>query len=257
MEGTRDVAQNVHVTFSQYAFHQPNYPGPATDYTRADSNNLTPLMHTEQATINNAFAHQKHYFQSMQNVECACFIVLDAGIDNAFKVSNNPAIVGWQAGMETGTILDRLSQIYGQPTPAALKLNNVLFRSPYSAADAPEVLFCCIKNCTKITILGNNPYTDCQLMNNAVRLFLTTGLYVRRFEEWDRLQAGAQTWIELRCLIQEAFQHRLNATASTASGHGYAPAQPYHLKMLLASLAKQRVMMRGPLPIHLQPKWLH
>jgi hypothetical protein len=36
-----------------------------------------------------------------------------------------------------------------------------------------------------------------------------------------------QTWIALRTFIQEAFQHRLNATAPTAGHHGYAPAQPY------------------------------
>jgi hypothetical protein len=124
-------------------------------------------------------------------------------------------------------ILDQLSQIYGQPTPAALELNDVAFWSQYSAANAPKVLFRRIENCAEIAILGNNPYTDCQLINNAIHLLLTTGLYIRPFEEWDRLLPVAQMWIELRCLIQEAFQRRLNATAPTAGHHGYAPAQPY------------------------------
>jgi hypothetical protein len=106
------------------------------------------------------------------------------------------------------------------------KLTTLLFRGPYSAANAPEVLFRRIKNCAEIAILGNNPYTDWQLINNAIRLLLTTSLYIRAFEEWDCLLPGAQTWIELRRLIQEAFQHCLNATAPTAGGHGYAPA--YH-----------------------------
>jgi hypothetical protein len=34
-------------------------------------------------------------------------------------------------------------------------------------------------------------------------------------------------WIALLTLIQEAFQHHLNATVSTAGHQGYAPAQPY------------------------------
>jgi hypothetical protein len=113
------------------AFGLPVDPGPAANYTRADPNDLTPLTHTEQATIDTAFAQQKHYFQSMQNTECACFTALDASIDDAFKVSNNPAIIGWHAGMLTRKILDQLSQIYSQPTPAALELNNVAFRSQY------------------------------------------------------------------------------------------------------------------------------
>jgi hypothetical protein len=153
--------------------------------------------------------------------------MLNASINDAFKVSNNPAIVGWHVGMVTHKILDQLSQIYGQPTPAAFQLNDVVFCSQYSAADAPKVLFRCIKMCTEIAILGNNPYTDCQLINNAICLLLTTGLYIRPFKEWDRLLPVAQTWIDLHRLIQEAFQCRLNATAPTVGHHGYAPAQPY------------------------------
>ncbi len=75
--------------------------------------------------------------------------------------------------------------------------------------------------------MGNNPYTDRQLITNAVCLLLTNGLYQQAFEEWDRLTAAQQTWIALLMLIQEVFQHRLNATVPTAGHHGYALAQPY------------------------------
>jgi hypothetical protein len=91
------------------AFCLPNNPGPAADYTRADPNNHTPLTRTEQDSIDAAFARQKHYFQSLQNIERACFTALDENIDNAFKVSNIPAIIGWHAGMATCEILDQLS----------------------------------------------------------------------------------------------------------------------------------------------------
>jgi hypothetical protein len=53
------------------------------------------------------------------------------------------------------------------------------------------------------------------------------GLYLQPFEDWDRLLPQAQTWLELRTMIQESFQRHLNATAPTAGQHGYAPAQPY------------------------------
>jgi hypothetical protein len=160
------------------------------------------LTRTEQASIDTAFAHKRHYYQLLINIERACFIALNANIDDAFKVSDIPTIMGWHAGMETQDILDQLSQTYGQPTSAALEINNVTFHGHYSAANAPEVLFQRIKNCAEIAILGNNPYTDWQLINNAIRLLLMTGLNIRAFEEWDRLLPGAQTWIELRRLIQ-------------------------------------------------------
>jgi hypothetical protein len=96
----------------------------------------------------------------MQNIERACFTMLDASINDAFKVSNNLTIIRWHAGMTVRKKLDQLSNIYGQPTPAAMELNDVAFRSQYSAANAPRVLFSCIKDCAEIAILGRNPYTE-------------------------------------------------------------------------------------------------
>jgi len=52
-------------------------------------------------------------------------------------------------------------------------------------------------------MLGDNPNTDRQ---PAVRLLLTTGLYIRAFEDWDLLAAVDQTWVELRRIIQDAFE---------------------------------------------------
>jgi hypothetical protein len=217
------MSHGMYALLTPTPFCRPNNPGPTTVYTRNDPANATPLMRTEQASIDTAFARERHYYQSLINIKRACFIALNANSDNVFKVSDIPTIVGWHAGMETQDILDQLPQTYGQPTPAALKINDVTFRGPYSAADAPEVLFWRIKNCAEIAILGNNLYTDWRLINNAIRLLLMTGLYIGAFEEWDCLLPGVQTWIELHRLIQEAFQRCFNATAPMAEGHGYAP----------------------------------
>jgi hypothetical protein len=53
---------------------------------------LTPLTRMEQATIATTFNCQKHYFLLMQNIKCAFFTALDASINKAFKVLNNPSI---------------------------------------------------------------------------------------------------------------------------------------------------------------------
>ncbi len=52
--------------------------------------NTMPLKHTEQALIDTLFTRQKNYFMLMQNIECVCFTVLDASINDALKVSNIP-----------------------------------------------------------------------------------------------------------------------------------------------------------------------
>ncbi len=147
----------------------------------------------EQAMIDTTFNCCKHYFLSMRNIERACFTALDLSINDAYKVSNNPNIQGWHTGMSMMFILNQLSNLYGQPTPAILETNDVVFCSPYLAVDAPKVLFCRIKECAKTALLGNNPYTDRQLLTNAICLLLTTGLYTRPFKDWDRLTCQTQT----------------------------------------------------------------
>ncbi len=95
------------------------------------------------------------------------------------------------------------------------------------AADPPEVLFRCIEECTETALLGKNPYTNKQLIMNAIRLLLSTGLYTRAFEDWDQLTDASKTWIELCRIIQDAFQRRLNASTPTSGHQGYAPALPF------------------------------
>ena len=99
--------------------------------------------------------------------------------------------------MTTVVILNQLSAVYGKPMSAALKANDTIFRNPYSAADAPETLFRCIEDCAEIATLGDNPYTPKQLVLTTVRHLLTTGIYIRAFEEWDLLDPADQTWIAL------------------------------------------------------------
>ena len=225
------MARELYGLITNIPFRLPTNPGAAAVYVRAVVSgqpvNNAPLSRTEQASIDTAFNRQKHYFLSMQNIERACFTALDSSINDAFKVSNDPTVQGWHAGMRVIDILDQLSLIYGQPTPAALEANDHIFRSPTSAADAPEVLFRRIEECAEKALLGQNPYTDKQLITNAIRLLLTTDLYIRAFEDWDQLTDPEKTWIRLRQLIQEAFQRRLNATAPTAGHQGYAPALPF------------------------------
>ena len=84
---------------------------------------------------------------------------------------------------------------------------------------------------------GKKPYTNKQLITNTIRLLLTTGLYIRAFEDWDQLAEPAKTWIKLRRMIQEAFQCRLNATAPTTGHQGYAPTLPFQQNALGALAA--------------------
>jgi hypothetical protein len=107
------------------AFRLPMDPDPNANYTWSvapgEVPDLTPVSRTMQATIDMQFARQKHYFLSLQNIEHVCFTALNTSINNGFKVSTDPAIQGWHAGMTVQEILDQLSSIYGLPMLAAME----------------------------------------------------------------------------------------------------------------------------------------
>jgi hypothetical protein len=81
----------------------------------------------EQATIDARFKHAKNYWELYQNIRCAVFNCLDDGVNDAFKVSNNPALAGWNPSMEPREIFDQNTATYGRPTPTALLQNEMLF----------------------------------------------------------------------------------------------------------------------------------
>lgn len=179
------------------------------------------IDHATQAKIDSRFNREQNYWLSYLNLRRAVCNLLDDNIDNAFKVSNYPTQVGWNLTMEVRKIFDQITSTYGQPTPAGLLQNDTLFRSVYSPQDAPEVLFRCIEDFQEVQILGEDPYTGQQLLNNAVHLLLQCGLYTRDFEDWDRKTASDKIWTNLKTFVQECYTRRLNATNITAGSQGY------------------------------------
>jgi hypothetical protein len=158
--------------------------------------------------------------------------MLDDNIDDVFKVSNSPRLCGWNQLMEIMEILDQITTTYGCPMPNALLQNNMLFRSAYSPADAPETLLRRIKDCQVVQLLGKYKYTPKQLLNNTICLLLQCGLYTRDFEKWDRKPKVDQVWTALKTFIQEVYTCHLNATNITAGQHGY-------VQNVYATLAKE------------------
>ena len=81
----------------------------------------------EQAPSDARFKRAKKYWESYQNIQRAVFNCLNNGVNDAFKVSNNLALAGWNPSMEPREMFDQITATYGQPTPAALLQNDTLF----------------------------------------------------------------------------------------------------------------------------------
>jgi hypothetical protein len=98
------------------------------------ANGTTVIPYTCEQTlrITAAFTRQKNYYDTVFNVYCVVYDMLDAHVDDAFKVAHptNPPTVGWNASMSLNEIFDQLMKTYGRPMPDAMRQNMMTFWPP-------------------------------------------------------------------------------------------------------------------------------
>jgi len=100
---------------------------PVLDAARFPTYQVQPtIARAVQATIDVQFKQAKNYYDSYLNIRRTVFNILDDNIDDVFKVSNDPALVGWNPSMEPREMFDQITATYGKPTPAALLQNDTL-----------------------------------------------------------------------------------------------------------------------------------
>jgi hypothetical protein len=54
-------------------------------------------------------------YSNYLNIRRPVFNILDVNIDDAFKVSNNPMLVGWNPSMESQEIIDQITALSANP----------------------------------------------------------------------------------------------------------------------------------------------
>jgi hypothetical protein len=124
-----------------------------------------------------------------------------------------------------------MEDAYGKTLAAVLFFNDTLFKSPFTATEAPESLFYRMEQCQEIMTLGNLPYTPAQVIANALRLLMASTIFPNQeIETWDAMMV--KMYPALKMFIHKAYTCRLNAMElrNTTSTTGYAPAQNmYHV----------------------------
>jgi hypothetical protein len=83
-------------------------------------------------------------------------------------MSNTPALMGWNSTMSIIDILNQLQDSYGKPAMMTLFQNNVMFRNPMASMDSPKMLFYRNEQCQEIQRIGKLPYSNEQIIANAV-----------------------------------------------------------------------------------------
>jgi hypothetical protein len=93
------MAPAVYALLEPNPFVVPGDPGPAPVYT--------PFATPAGIKMTNAaFKQDKKYFLMYKNINCACFRMLKDLVHNQYKVSNTPALNGWNATMSIQVILN-------------------------------------------------------------------------------------------------------------------------------------------------------
>jgi hypothetical protein len=120
-------------------------------------------------------------------------------------------------------IMTQLETSYGKPMPMALHNNDLLFCSPMTTTDVPEMLFYRIEQCQEIATLAGDPFTPMQIMNTAVGILMQVQvLPLKEFDTWE--QTAVKTYPDLKTFIHEAYTRHLQSLAiRTMTGQlGYA-----------------------------------
>ncbi len=205
-----------------YALHKPNpfqaptNPGHVVVYTQFG----TPPMIKMADAI---FTREQNEWIFSRNIQRACFCMLDELVSNQFKVSNVPTLTGWNASMSIMDMLDQLERTYGKPDAMTLFANDTLLWSAFSPNDVPKALFHRIEQCQEIAVLVRDPYSDVQVINNAVRLLMQASIFpMIEFNDWEAVTP--KTYPALKTFIAAVYIRRIlsQQLRNMAGQMGYA-----------------------------------
>ena len=99
---------------------------------------------------NAVFLRLQKEYQLYENIQRACFCMLNTNVADQFKLSNIPSLIGWNASMSINNILDHLDGTYKKPDMMTLLQNDTLFQSAFNPTDAPKSLFYRIEKCQEM-----------------------------------------------------------------------------------------------------------
>ena len=170
----------------------------------------------------------KNLYKTYTNIHRAVYKVLQASVLPQYQASATPGLTGWDASMTIIDIFAQLDATFGKPDEKVQLNNDNNFRAPLPPTETPETLFRQFKECQELQVLANNPYTETQLITNAVLALRKANIFpIKEFDDWEVVQP--KIWATMKTFFHEAFTQRLNAISMnpTSGQHGYTNPNPY------------------------------
>jgi hypothetical protein len=199
------------------------HPGPTAIYPQW-------AAPTNIKMIDATFIREKNYFLSYQNIEQVCFRMFDANIGAQYKVSNNPTLTVWNSTVFILDILTHLQDSYGKPMMMTLFQNGVTFWAAMAPTNSPEMLFYRIEQCQEIQRIRKLPYSNDQIIANAVRILIQSNIFpLKEFVAWEAI--ALKTYPALKTFMHKAYGRCLTAMVlcSTLGQNGYSNQTMYNV----------------------------
>ncbi len=136
--------------------------------------------------IDATFLHNKNYFLSYKNIFRMCFRMFYTNITKQFKVLNTPTLTGWNLRMSVNNILNQFQDLFSKPNMMTLFHNDTLFHSQMAPTNSPKMLFYQIEQCQEIQRIGKLPYSDEQIIANAIRICIQANIFpLKELDMWE------------------------------------------------------------------------
>ena len=205
------------------AFVPPTDPGQFASYPQY-------AFAPEMKMIDARFKLNKNMFKTYNNIKRALFFFLQKSVALQYQASTTPGLSGWDPSMTIHSILAQLNTTYGKPDAQTTEANDAMFRMLLQQGQTPEAVFLRIEECQEVAILAANPYTDVQLVNQAVLILRKSNIFpVKDFDDWE--SKPLKTWALMKVFFQEAYTKRLNAISlsHTAGQQGYTNRNQFEI----------------------------
>ena len=169
-------------------------------------------------------------FKTCNNIKHALYNILQKSVSLQYQASTTPGLSGWDPSMTIHAILAQLNATYGKPDAQTTEANEAMFRMLIQQNQTPESVFLRLEECQEVAILADNPYTDKQLISQAVMILRKSNTFpIKDFDDWE--PKTNKTWALMKTNFQAAYTKRLNAISlgQTAGQQGCTSRNPWEI----------------------------
>ena len=172
----------------------------------------------QQRDLNVQFNVASNIYQSQENVRQAINNALTAAVPEAYRRAGGevgPAV--YTPTDNPRVILMGLQRRYGTRTPAEKEEATTQWGSPWNPTEPIENLFFTLEELYVQAVIARVPYTQEQLLDQALDKIKKTGLFIQNVVTWNALPPADKKWATFKAHLTRAYDAHLDS-GPTAGG---------------------------------------